>query len=130
MALRKAWDNLLGAVSRNENIGAPAVTALFYLVYLFFERRYCRFVILLVPCRLFEEVLANVARQLVELRVYFNTLMRNLADQCTRRNYAELAQYAGSCYVRLLLGPTMRYLLDIDVAGNPLSSPASPFPSP
>ncbi len=102
-ALRTAWDDLTGAVDRNENIGAPAVTALFDLVYSFLERRYERFAIILSPCSLREEVLANVARQLVELRVYFATFMSNLSDRCTRKTYQELAQFAGSrasCFLR------------------------------
>jgi hypothetical protein len=32
-ALRTAWSDLTWAVDRNENIGAPAVTAIFDLVY-------------------------------------------------------------------------------------------------
>jgi hypothetical protein len=37
-ALRTAWSDLTWAVDRNENIGAPAVTAIFDLVYSFLER--------------------------------------------------------------------------------------------
>ncbi len=82
--LRGAWDYLIGAVDSNENVGAPTITALFDLVYNFLERRYGCFVLILC---LREEVLANVARQLTELRVYFATFQRNLSDRCTRKPY-------------------------------------------
>jgi hypothetical protein len=111
--LREAWANLTGAVDRNENVGAPTITALFDLVYNFLERRYGRYVIILSQGRLREEVLANVARQLVELRLYFATFQRNLSDRCTRKPYGDLAQFAGSRYIRLL-GPAVRALLDVD----------------
>ncbi len=62
--LREAWANLIGAIDRNENVGAT-ITARFDLVYNFLERRYGRFVIILSQGRLREEVLANVARQLL-----------------------------------------------------------------
>jgi hypothetical protein len=106
--LREAWTNLIGAVDRNENVGAPTITALFDLVYNFLERSYGRFVIILAQGRLWEEVLANVARQLVELRLYFATFQRNLFDRCTRKPDGELAQFAGSQYIRLL-GPAVRF---------------------
>ena len=112
--LRLAWANLTGAVDRNENVGAPTITALFDQVYNFLERRYGRYVIILPQGRLREEVLANVARQLVELRLYFATFQRNLSDRCTRKPYSELAQFAGSRYIRLL-GPAVRALLDVDL---------------
>jgi hypothetical protein len=94
--LCNAWANLIGAVAHNENVGAPTITALFDLVYNFLERRYGRYVIILSKGRLREEVLANVAHQLVELRLYFATFQRNLSDRCTRKPYGELAQLAGS----------------------------------
>ncbi len=56
-------------MARDENIGAPAVTAIFDLVYSFLERQYARFATILTPDRLREEVLANVARQLAELSI-------------------------------------------------------------
>jgi hypothetical protein len=90
--LRDAWSNLAGAVERNENVGAPTVTAIFDLVYVFLERRYERCSLTLSPGRLREEVLANVARQLAELRQYFADFQRILSDRCTRKPYAEVAQ--------------------------------------
>ena len=83
-ALRAAWADLTGAVTRDENIGAPAITAIFDLVYSFLERRYARFATILAPGRLREEVLANVARQLAELSIYFASFTRSLADRCSR----------------------------------------------
>ncbi len=80
-ALRTASEDFPGAVSCNENIGAPAVMAPFDLVFSFFERRYWLFAILMAPGRLREEVLANVAHQLVELRVYFDSFIRYLANR-------------------------------------------------
>jgi hypothetical protein len=126
-ALRAAWADLTGAVGRDENIGAPAVTAIFDLVYSFLERRYARFATILTPGRLREEVLANVARQLAELSIYFASFTRSLADRCSRRPYAELAQYAGSRYIRLL-GPAVHFLLDVDGASPALHGPA-PVPA-
>jgi hypothetical protein len=100
-AFRTAWSDLTGAIDRNENIGAPAVTAIFDLVYSFLERRYTRFTTILTPGRLRDEVLANVARQLAEVSVYFTSFMCSLAYRCSRKPYGELAQYAGSSYIRL-----------------------------
>jgi len=132
--LRDAWSNLTGAVERNENVGAPTVTAIFDLVYVFLERRYERCSLILSPGRLREEVLANVARQLAELRQYFADFQRNLSDRCSRKLYAELAQFTGSRYLALL-GPTVLYLLDAD--GGPgfgavtaPAPPATPAPLP
>jgi hypothetical protein len=122
--LREAWANLIRAVDRNENVGAPTITALFNLVYNFLERRYGRFVIILSHGRLREEVLANVARQLVELRLYFAICQRNLSDRCTRKPYGELAQFAGSWYIRLL-GPAVRSLLDVDGCSTSFLPPAA-----
>jgi hypothetical protein len=85
-----------------------------------------------MPGSLREEVLANVARQLVELRVYLDSFMRNPAGRCTRRSYAELAQYARSRYIRLIC-PTVRYLLDVDGSSGGLPCPSlgrSPLPFP
>jgi hypothetical protein len=109
--LREAWSNLAGAVERNENVGAPTVTAIFDLVYIFLERRYERCSLTLSQGRLQEEVLANVARQLAGLRQYFADFQRILSDRCMRKIYAEVAQFAGTRYLALL-GPTVLYLLD------------------
>ena len=51
-------------------------------MYVFLERRYERCSLILSPGRLQEEVLANVARQLAELRQYFATFQRLLSDRC------------------------------------------------
>ncbi len=122
--LRDAWSNLAGAVDRNENVGAPTVTALFDLVYVFFELRYERCVLILPQGRLREEVLANVSRQLAELRLYFSTFQRLLSDRCTRKPYAELAQFACCLHIRLL-GPTVQYLLDADGGSSGTLLPAA-----
>jgi hypothetical protein len=108
-ALRTAWSDLTGAMDRNENIGTPAVTAIFDLVNSFLERRYARFATILTPGRLREEVLADVASQLAKLSVYFKftSFTRSLTDRCPRRAYGELA---GSRYIGLL-GPAVRFLL-------------------
>jgi hypothetical protein len=125
--LRDAWSNLAGAVERNENVGAPTVTAIFDLVTIFLERRYERCSLTLSPGRLREEVLANVARQLAELRQYFTDFQRVLSDRCSRKLYAELAQYTGSRYLALL-GPTVLYLLDAD-GGSGVGAATTPAPS-
>jgi hypothetical protein len=118
--LREVWVNLIGAVDRNENVGAPTITALFDLVYNFLGR----FVIILSHSSLREEVLANVACQLVELRLYFATFQRNLSHRCTRKPYGELAQFAGSRYI-CLLGPAVRSLLDVDGCSSSFLPPAA-----
>ena len=112
-SLQEHWTDVSLAVERSENIGAPAISSLFDAVNTCLERRYDRFACFLAPGRLREEVLANVARQLGELRTYFATFMRNLSDRCTRRAYAEQAAFAGSRYIALL-GPAARFLLDVD----------------
>jgi hypothetical protein len=122
--LRDAWSNLAGAIERNENVGAPTVTAIFDLVYVFLERRYERCSLILSPGRLREEVLANVARQLAELRQYFADFQRVLSDRCTRKLYADVAQFAGSRYLALL-GPTVLYLLDADGGPPRITTPAA-----
>ncbi len=57
--------------------------------------------------------MANVARQLAELSVYFTAFLRNLTDCSSRNTNHELAHFAGSRYIRLL-GPAVRFLLDVD----------------
>ncbi len=66
-----------------------------------------------------------MARQLGELRQYFASFQRNLSDRCTRKPYGELAQFAGSRYIRLL-GLTVRALLDVDVCSGGSQIPAAP----
>ena len=112
-SLHEHWTDVSLAVERSENIGAPAISSLFDIMNTCLERRYDRFACFLPAGRLREEVLANVARQLGELRTYFATFMRNLSDRCTRRAYAEQAAFAGSRYIALL-GPAARFLLDVD----------------
>ena len=120
-SLQEHWTDVSLAVERSENIGAPAISSLFDAVNTCLERRYDRFACFLAPGRLREEVLANVARQLGELRTYFSTFMRNLSDRCTRRPYAEQAHFAGSRYIALL-GPAVRFLLDVDGAAPGLAT--------
>jgi hypothetical protein len=67
-----------------------------------------------------------VARQLAELRQYFADFQRVLSDRCTRKLYAEVAQFAGSRYLALL-GPTVLYLLDADGGPPRITLPAAPL---
>ena len=120
--LREAWLPVCDSIARDHQIGAPAVTTLFELIEVFLARRYGRFSTVLTG-RVREEVLANVARQLYELRVYFLTFTRDLADRAPRRDYALQAQFAGSRYIRLLT-PTINGLLGADEARHPGGSTA------
>ncbi len=70
---------------------------------------------MLPPGRLREEVLAIVARQSEELRVYFAAFNQSLADRCLRQVYEEQARFAGDRYLALL-SPAMAVLLDGDNA--------------
>ena len=83
----------------------------------YLDRRYARYALVLPQGRLREEVLANVARQSDELRVYFAAFNQSLADRCLRQAYAEQAQFAGDRYLALL-GPAMAVLLDGDNAAG------------
>jgi hypothetical protein len=111
--LRTSWDLLSQAVELRQHVGAPASSTLFARVFALLERRYERFAAILSPGRAREEVLANVARQLAEIRVYFAAFNRSLADRCERKPYEEQALFASSRYVTLL-GPLVAFLLDAD----------------
>jgi hypothetical protein len=115
--LRSAWSALVTALDHDQHLGAPASSALFRLVLDFLARRYDRLAAILQPGRVREEILANVARQLAEIRVYFDTFNRSLADRCARRPYAEQAHYACSRYSRLLT-PVVNFLLDDEHTGD------------
>ena len=112
--LRTSWEPVVAAIRRNEQIGAPAISALFELLECFLARRYaCFSTALSGPIR--EEVLANVARQFFELHEYFTSFSRDLADRTPRRPHHEHAEFAGSRYLRLF-SPVFTGLLDTDYA--------------
>jgi hypothetical protein len=111
--LNESWVALNTAFERNHQIGAPASSALFTRVFNLLARRYDRFAAILSPGRVREEILANVARQLAEIRVYFDAFNRSLADRCGRKAYDDQAHYAGVRYVRLLR-PVVTFLLDAE----------------
>jgi hypothetical protein len=113
--LRDAWLSLRGQIARDEHVGAPVISAIFDLLQVYLDRRYARYALVLLPGRLREEVLANVARQSEELRVYFAAFNQSLADRCLRQDYAEQARFAGDRYLALL-SPAMAVLLDGDNA--------------
>ena len=119
--LRSAWSALVTALDHDQHLGAPASSALFRLVLDFLARRYNRLAAILQPGRVREEILANVARQLAEIRVYFDTFNRSLADRCARQPYAEQAYYACSRYFRLL-SPVVNFLLDEEQIGDDRAS--------
>jgi hypothetical protein len=115
--LRVAWDIVHSASLRLEHVGGPAVQHLIDQFTVLLERRYARFATVLPAGRPREEILANVARQLGELRVYFSDFNRNLADRAARLPYADQARFAGERYITLL-APSMRLLLGED--GGPV----------
>ena len=108
--LLEAWTGITEQVARNEHVGAVSIKAVFDLVEVFLERRYTRYATVLPEGRLREEVLANVARQIDELRDYFVAFNDSLADRCKREPYAERARFAGDRYLALL-GPAVAAIL-------------------
>ena len=87
--LREAWLSLRGQIARDEHVGAPVISAIFDLLQVYLDRRYARYALVLSPGRLREEVLANVARQSEELRIYFAAFNQSLADRCLRQAYED-----------------------------------------
>jgi hypothetical protein len=125
--LREAWLSLRGQIARDEHVGAPVISAIFDLLQVYLDRRYARYALVLPPGRLREEVLANVARQSEELRLYFAAFNQSLADRCLRQVYEDQARFAGDRYLALL-SPAMAVLLDGDNAlgaATPRSSAGS-----
>jgi hypothetical protein len=116
--LREAWTSVNAACRRLEHVGSPAVLHLTDQFLLLLERRYARFAIVLVAGPAREEILANVARQLGELRVFFAAFSQNLADRAGRLPYAEQAVFAGERYVNLFT-PSMNFLLGEDGGSIP-----------
>jgi hypothetical protein len=108
--LLEAWSGIAEQVARNEHVGAVSIKAVFDLVEVFLERRYKRYATVLSAGRLREEVLANVARQIDELREYFAAFNDSLADRCKREPYSDRARFAGERYLALL-GPAVAALL-------------------
>ena len=119
--LQTSWSAVTRAFESNQQIGAPASSALFTRVFNLLARRYERYAAILPPGRVREELLANVARQLAEIRVYFHTFNEKLADRCGRRPYEEQAYYAGSRYMTLLK-PVVTFLLDAEDGAADLGS--------
>ena len=115
LELRTVWAEIRGAFTRVEHISASAITTLINRLETFLERRYTRFATVLATGPLREEVLANVARQLVELREYFVRFQSYLADRSGRRIYAEggRARFENS-YYEALFTPVVNFLLDED----------------
>ena len=120
--LRTAWEAVSTAARRREHVGAPALQNLIDLFVVFLERRYARFAVVLPAGRPREEILANVARQLGELRTYFTDFSRVLADGASRLPYAEQARFAGDRYLSLF-APAMRQILDSDCGRSPADAP-------
>lgn len=119
--LLEAWSGITDQVARNEHVGAVSIKAVFDLVEVFLERRYARYATVLSAGRLREEVLANVARQIDELREYFAAFNDSLADRCKREPYSDRARFAGDRYLALL-GPAVAAILY--GADGPSSAPS------
>ena len=111
--LADVWGKISGAIQRGEHIGAPLSKHLTDVVLSLFERRYTRFVKVLPAGRVREEILANVARQLGELRVYFASFDTFLADSTMRMEYLKSARWFGS-RVHTLFAPTVALFLAAD----------------
>jgi hypothetical protein len=111
--LADIWGKVSGAIQRGEHIGAPSSRHLTDVVLNLFERRYTRFAKVLPAGRVREEILANVARQLGELRVYFASFDTFLADSTTRMDYLKSARWFGS-RVHVLFAPTVALFLAAD----------------
>jgi hypothetical protein len=75
-----------------------------------FELRYTRFATVLPAGPTREEILANVALQLGELRVYFASFDTFLADSASRVNYAKQARWVGG-RVHTLFAPAVTLFL-------------------
>ncbi len=88
------------------------------------ERRYDRYTAILPPGRVREELLAKVARQLAEIRVYFDTFNEMLAYRCCRSDYEDKAYYAG-VRCMLPLKPVVSFLLDAEDSADDLCPLAS-----
>jgi hypothetical protein len=123
--LLEAWTSLTAQVARNEHVGAVSIRAVFDLVEVFLERRYKRYATVLPAGRLREEVLANVARQIDELRDDFAAFNDSLTDRCRRVDYSDQARFAGERYLALL-GPAVAALLYGD--DGPSSAPSRAAP--
>ncbi len=115
--LREAWTWVNSASRRLEHVGGPAIQYLIDQFTILLERRYARFAIVLTAGHAREEVLANIARQLGELRTYFAAFSQNMADRAGRLPNAEQAVFAGERYVNLFT-PSMKFLLGED--GGPI----------
>ena len=123
--LATAWEAVSTAARRLEHVGAPAIQNLIDLFVVLLERRYVRFAAVLPAGRPREEILANVARQLGELRSYFADFNRVLADCASRMPYGEQARFAGTRYLTLFT-PAMRQILESD-CGRPSAGAPPPL---
>jgi hypothetical protein len=125
--LATSWSDVVGAIQRNEHVAAPTTRLLTELVLNFIERRYSRFALVLPAGRVREEILANVARQLGELRIYFDAFDKSLADCIARMAYAQQAQWIGR-RILTLFSPAVTFILAADGDGGDAGSvaPAPP----
>jgi hypothetical protein len=121
--LADAWGKVSGAIQRGEHIGAPVTKHLTDVVLTLFERRYTRFAKVLPAGRAREEILANVARQLGELRAFFTSFDTFLADSTTRMDYGSSARWFGK-RVNTLFAPTVALFLAVDGDGGDAGSAA------
>ena len=116
--LRATWTIVKTASYRLEHVGSPAIQNLFEQFLFLLERRYARFAAVLPAGRAREELLANIARQLGELQVYFGNFARNLSDRAARLPYDDQARFAGERYLSLL-SPAMQFFLEADGGAVP-----------
>ena len=126
--LATTWADVVGAIQRNEHVAAPTTRLLTELVLNFVERRYSRFALVLPAGRVREEILANIARQLGELRTYFEAFDKSLLDCFARMQYAQQAQWIGK-RILTLFTPAVTFILAADGDGGDAGSVAPALPA-
>ena len=126
--LATTWADVVGAIQRNEHVAAPTTRLLTETVLNFVERRYSRFALVLPAGRVREEILANIARQLGELRTYFEAFDKSLLDCFARMPYAQQAQWIGK-RILTLFSPAVTFILAADGEGGDASSAAPATPA-
>ncbi len=105
-----SWAAVSGAIHSSEQIGGQAAQNLTKLLLNVFERRNVRFATVLPAGFVREEILANVACQFGELRVYFADFERVLTDCTSSMEYDKQARFVGGHY-RTLFTPAITHIL-------------------
>ena len=94
--------------------------------FLLLERRYERLALVLRPGRAREEILANSARQISEVRTMWDEFSANIAERASRLPNDRRAGFLAERYIALL-GPAMDVVLEPD-GGHLPGHPTAPEP--